>query len=363
MSAALRSSLVAKPLTQSLSELESHYKDGSTINGEGMAIGPFGVFSSTQGSGAADSNQKSSVTASPESQRTSYTPQNFQSIESSNFVDGGLDWADIFELDFDSHAMMPLGVDDVLTDAYLPVLESPPADPMLELPDPSGSLQNLVDEQELNALSLLELSHTNMSPKELNPTDAQVLLKHFKDHVIAHLVSLPLGDKSAWEITILDSAVLTLSRLTYMTSQRVSRAALANLLALCAISANHLAAQNQRKKSGEVDYWQNFATRTIEIARNELQKSLRDETAGPNVAKYKDQLMAISIMLAFAVRIAMNIFYSVALTLMNRYNTNDLKMFVHLWSILSTYFAFADCQSAIFREKLDCFTTSTRGFE
>ena len=116
-----------------------------------------------------------------------------------------------------------------------------------------------------------------------------MLLRHFGDHVIAQMRIMPMNKKSPWEINNLTSAMITLARLTYVTSQQVSQAALANLQALLALSANHLAAQPTAQPATPAEYWQAFAARSMEEAKQSLQVSLRNETRGPCTAKYKEQ--------------------------------------------------------------------------
>ncbi|KIW94991.1 uncharacterized protein Z519_04971 [Cladophialophora bantiana CBS 173.52] len=94
---------------------------------------------------------------------------------------------------------------------------------------------------------------------------------------------------------------LTLARLTYTTSQLVSHAALANLQALLLLSARHMAAQNANYDEVSARYWQSFAVRIIEKAKENLQYSLRRETRGANAAKYKDRRMATLAMLTYAI--------------------------------------------------------------
>ena len=78
---------------------------------------------------------------------------------------------------------------------------------------------------------------------------------------------------------------------------------MANLMALLAISAQHLADQNAAQDTQTASYWRKIGDSAIQQAKEHLQHSLKNEIRGPNRAKYKDQVMAISALLAFAVRI------------------------------------------------------------
>ena len=140
------------------------------------------------------------------------------------------------------------------------------------------------------------------SLRDIPPADAQILLKHFNDQVVTQFSSLPPGEKPHWTILNVRSAVLTLSNITYIQTLCTSNAAMTNLMALLAMSAHHLAHQNSSQHMQTASHWRKIGDSAIQHAKAHLQHSLKNEVRGLNRAKYKDQVMAISAMLAFAVR-------------------------------------------------------------
>lgn len=138
--------------------------------------------------------------------------------------------------------------------------------------------------------------------------EAPLLLKHFNDKVIGQMGSLPINEKSAWRILNYPSAILTLSQLTMLAVDRgaIKHANLANFFALIAVSALHLSlsdcngCDNAGIRSMARD-WELLRSQTYELAKHHMRLSFEDECTLPGKAKYKDQLMAISAILATAV--------------------------------------------------------------
>ncbi|EXJ70776.1 uncharacterized protein A1O5_05766 [Cladophialophora psammophila CBS 110553] len=54
---------------------------------------------------------------------------------------------------------------------------------------------------------------------EIDPSEAQLLLTHFKDYIISQLQIMLIEKESPWETNNLNAATMTLRRLTYITSQ------------------------------------------------------------------------------------------------------------------------------------------------
>ncbi|CVK95946.1 related to ARG81-transcription factor involved in arginine metabolism [Fusarium mangiferae] len=135
--------------------------------------------------------------------------------------------------------------------------------------------------------------------------DAPLLLKHFNDDVISHMGSLPINEKSAWKTLHYPSAIMTLSELTMLDVDRdqIKRANLATFYALIAVSSFHLSLNSitfpNLARPG--DHWKSLSSRTYEAAKQHLKISLEKESQpGPHKAKYKEQLMGISAVLATA---------------------------------------------------------------
>ncbi|KAF5680040.1 transcription factor ARG81 [Fusarium heterosporum] len=136
-------------------------------------------------------------------------------------------------------------------------------------------------------------------------TDAPLLLKHFNDDVISQMGSLPINEKSAWKTLHYPSAIITLSELTMLDVNKgqIKRANLATFYALIAVSAFHLSLNpiTFPKFVRPGDHWKSISSRTYEAAKQHLKLSLEKESQpGPHKAKYKEQLMAISAVLATA---------------------------------------------------------------
>lgn len=137
-------------------------------------------------------------------------------------------------------------------------------------------------------------------------TDAPLLLKHFNDDVISQMGSLPINEKSAWRTLHYPSAIMTLSELTMLeiNKDQIKRANLATFYALIAVSAFHLSLNpiTFPTFTRPGDHWKSVSSRTYEAAKQHLKLSLEKESQpGPHKAKYKEQLMGISALLATAV--------------------------------------------------------------
>ncbi|KAL2397512.1 hypothetical protein ABEF93_000140 [Exophiala dermatitidis] len=307
MSKALQDDLGRKPVDESLSELEDRCKNAVAGSGKDVAIGPFGVF------------QLQQRAAEPEKQETptSITDQNCLTCsdtdfaQSVGFVDSlnmndFLDWPDLFDLDLPENDFLPQNFEeDIANAAYLETsgLLSR-GTPLRGLEENPVQHEGALNDTRLSSPKPVDASTRNeLVDNGINYADVQILLKHFNDQVIAHMWAAPVTRKSPWELMNVDSAVITLARLTYMTSQTLSHAALSNLFALTATSANHLAAQlcKEPDSAASVEHWQHLAIVTIKEAKRHLQWSLRNEVRGPHKAKYKDQLMAIIAMLSFSI--------------------------------------------------------------
>jgi arginine metabolism regulation protein II len=85
---------------------------------------------------------------------------------------------------------------------------------------------------------------------------------------------------------------------------QIKRANLATFYALIAVSAFHLSLNpiTFPNFTRPGDHWKSVSSRTYEAAKQHLKLSLEKESQpGPHKAKYKEQLMGISAVLATAV--------------------------------------------------------------
>jgi len=310
MSTALRSDLADKPIDETLAELDARSKDVLSASVDGMAFGPFGVFSLEEDcrnpQPPGDTTQQAASAPSPECVEPEEALPSVGSLDTLNDMHDFLDWPDLFDLDFTSDISLlqdlDSGFEEISTQEQPFDSHNPPhQESVYDIVMPSQG--NVASASLINPSGDTLPIVKRATPKDLRHEEAEMLLRHFKDHVILHMRPMPLQKKSIWEVIHLNSAIVTLARLTYMSSQAISHAALTNLLALLALSARHLSSQQVGEGAAAVSYWQDFATKTIDEAKENLQLSLRHETRGPTAAKYKEQLMAVLAMLAFAVRV------------------------------------------------------------
>lgn len=131
--------------------------------------------------------------------------------------------------------------------------------------------------------------------------DGQFLLKHFQDVVIPRIMAIPFGQKSPWKILNLPAAVVAFGDSTYLGTEGVSHARLANLYGLFACAAMDLALQPSAETIHSPEHWYQIANQAYQQAKDHIQISLQHETAGPKKAKYKDQLMAANVLTQYAV--------------------------------------------------------------
>ncbi len=135
--------------------------------------------------------------------------------------------------------------------------------------------------------------------------EAPLLLRHFNDEVIDQMGSLPINEKSPWRTLGFPLALVTLSDLTVLNTNRnrIKHANLANFYALIAVSAFHLDLNSAAFPVPERpdNYWGVLSMRMYEAAKHHLHLSLETECAVPRKAKYKEQLISIGAILATAV--------------------------------------------------------------
>lgn len=234
-----------------------------------------------------------------------YAQARFARVDILPEVGGLLDWPDLFDLDSPFYYLSSPGFDDSLNLSASPRLPFPLS---FSTPDLDGNSYSYVDPNQGTRTEPIQINDEELpdppqpqipSIRYLDREDAQLLLRHLKDDCIPHMWSAPLGSRSPLDIH-LDAAMMTLAKITYMGRQDISHASLANLLALLAISSKHLAAQTVTTQPETSKSWDEFAEQNLAEAREKLKYSLQNEIS-PKLAKYKDQVMAISMMLAFAI--------------------------------------------------------------
>ncbi|KAE8391977.1 hypothetical protein BDV23DRAFT_171322 [Aspergillus alliaceus] len=121
------------------------------------------------------------------------------------------------------------------------------------------------------------------------------------DNVVGQMMTLPVGQKPPWRILHIPTAVLTLGDLMYLGRHNLNHARLSNFYSLLACSAYHLGVNATIESPQSGEHWKQIAHHSYYTAKDRIQQSLKVEVSGPKKAKYKDQLMAISAMAAFAI--------------------------------------------------------------
>ncbi|KAF2179688.1 hypothetical protein K469DRAFT_741505 [Zopfia rhizophila CBS 207.26] len=293
MSTALVADLGDTSVDGSLAEIDARTKEPQNIGNADITIGPFGVLNF-----GGISHETSPVDPNPPNEHveslgdTRPTPSTLDPFDPILDFDNTLHWADLFELDFDSILMAQQisdipGLQDFSMDgfpfddnaAYQNSHNDIPPPYAAQAPNEAQS-RHVVQQPEHNPITLTEVE---------SPTEAQFLLKHFHDSVIPQMAFMPASLKSPWRIMNLPEAVRTLAELTYLHTGVLKHANAANLYGVLACSAYHLSENPAHDSVGSKQYWKSLFDR------------IREKAKGSKKAKYKDQLMAIISMLAFAI--------------------------------------------------------------
>ncbi|KAJ5718824.1 uncharacterized protein N7483_009906 [Penicillium malachiteum] len=292
MSFELQSSLHERSVDRSLQNIDDGSKEEQLPPGHGNFIGPFGVLSLSQ------STNPPIAGTSPK--RTNYVPaQGSHLLEATilrplpsripdlnsdlHNIEPSLNWPDLFDIS--------LSWADLNFDTF--------RDQSLDALVMRDDLENSY--KTLRVADLADSFSSEFTLGNVEISEAQMLLRRYKDTIVAQLFSLPLYKMSPWEEINVDTAVLIMGRISYMGVERVSNAAIANLLALIAISAADMAAEMRKSGTEGSEHWENISAASYARGKAHLQKSL-DETQNMPPPKYKEQMMAISAMLSFSKR-------------------------------------------------------------
>ena len=306
MSQDLTSTLSNKTVDDLLSTIEAKSKDGSSPNAQDLRAGPFGVFSIEDESSASEPRSRCSGynaasaevlpktdqgTKEKEISGKSRDMESILDLDSWLNSDNLLDWQDIFDLD--------------TTPPWLPPeLHTEPGVSHVEDVSATADCINSIDSCDVQSTDPnIDQNETSRSrPPEpissavLSPDHAQLLLRHYSECTVAHVWSLPLGQKSSMDIHI-DAAVTTLARLTFMKARPVSKAALSHFYSVLSMAAMQLSSTVQ---STNPEQSRSLAERLVTESQRNYQYSIQHEMS-PKRAKYKDLVMAVSSILCFAV--------------------------------------------------------------
>lgn len=287
MSTALQSSLASASIGHTLEEVERLSRGLPLVPGESIFVGPFGVLgpkTAEPEENIAVASQNGVLTPADDYPDTSDTMSmmlpSFICKENLDITDICLDWPDLFGMD----SLWPC-----------PAF-TPPPEPSIWHGQVSDGL---TDNQSLS------LSSPMPPPFELvgiEMSEVETLLSHYRQRVICDMFSFPPHDKSPMEIMNAASAVMTLANIRYMGTERLTHASMANLLAVIALSARHFAAGASTDPAIDAAHWTRISNSAYEQGQAHMKHSLTVELRQSRPPKYKDQLMALSAMLGFAVR-------------------------------------------------------------
>ncbi|PWY96173.1 hypothetical protein BO94DRAFT_453495 [Aspergillus sclerotioniger CBS 115572] len=302
MSDALSADLVSGSIDASLAEIDTRSRESDKSSQGDIVVGPFAVLNLTTSNLALPQTNTESLNVEaaldPLDDGSPVVSPSL-SQESIAYMNDLLQWSDILSLDPQMHTAAlsaPFDLGD-----WLP-LESATQIPLEQnvTEDPSATGQTQV------YMSVVQESIRMTQPLiDPNPpdvlADAHFLLRHFQDHVISRMMAIPLDQKSTWKVLNVPSAVVTYSDMTFLGSQNISHARLANLYCLLACAALHLAVDPSMGTPDSKERWRPVADYAYHVAKDHMQMSLKNETQEPKKAKYKDQLMAICALTEFAI--------------------------------------------------------------
>lgn len=308
MSAALGTNLISGSIDASLAEVDLRSRDPERALDSDIVIGPFavldftpsvprlqqtppqenGTIESPRAAPAPEVDQVDPVLPDVSCEIPDPSPSSI--LDSLSHMDDFLHWSDLLSFSPDQAGL-----------ATHPSL-SMPNDIPFDLGNDVGLLPPVPGLQD----DTLRIPTPQQTPMDLTSTkdvlkDAQFLLKHFQDAVIPEITAIPSGQKSPWKILSLPAAVVAFGDTTFLGADGVSHARLSNLYGLLACSALDLALKSSPGMLQPTEHWFQVASQAYQQAKDHMQTSLQHETAGPQKAKYKDQLMAANILTQYAV--------------------------------------------------------------
>lgn len=309
MSTALGSDLISGSIDASLAEVDSRLRDPERSLEGDIVIGPFAVLDFSSATQKPEQKLvheiepvKSDTNSAAEADNT-VAPEKLQEptpspiLDSLSQIDDFLHWSDLLSFGLDQT--------EFATNGAL----SMPNDISFDMSQEMGLLP--IDSNHSD--DLLQTFTTQQTPAELISADidalkdAPFLLKHFQDIVIPHIMAIPCRQKSPWKILNVPAAVVTYSDSTFLGTEKISHAKLANLYGLLACSAIHIVLNPSTISTNPPEYWWKVANQAYLQAKDHMQASFHSETQGLKKAKYKDQLMAACILIQYTVSLPFDI--------------------------------------------------------
>ncbi|KAK1144459.1 hypothetical protein N8T08_005331 [Aspergillus melleus] len=297
MSDALGADLVSGSIDASLAEIDTKSRDPERPIREDIVVGPFSVLDLGPAPGEIAQPPQNPVVEMVDELSTEVLPSEDLSTASLTRMDAlpdlndFLQWSDIFMLGselpgsfFQDHFSATEGP-SLLWDTG--AVGAEPEGLTYHTPPYSGDdLVPATQEAPVEPRSEM----WSMVPAQEPPVDLN-----------ARIMAFPLIEKPPWKLLNVPSALVTYTDLTFMGSQSISHARQANLYCLLACSAMHLSLNPSFGIVGSAEHWKQLTDRTYHMAKDHMQRSLKEETSEPKKAKYKDQLMAICALTEFAV--------------------------------------------------------------
>ncbi|CAG7935792.1 unnamed protein product [Penicillium salamii] len=309
MSTALGSDLVSGSIDASLAEVDLRLRDPDRAPDGDIVIGPFAVLDFSCSAPKKELELEELEELEPEvdlidpnltttiDAPDTVAPEDVQNpspssiLDSLSHIDDFLHWSDLLSFSpdqtgFTSNSALTIPNDlsfDMSHEMGLLPIDSNHNDDMLNILTPQDTLAE-PGNTEIDALK-----------------DAPCLLKHFQDIVIPHIMAIPCRQKSPWKILNVPAAVVTYSDTTFLGTEKITHARMANLYGLLACSAIHLVLNPSASSSKPPEYWWQVASHAYQEAKDHMQTSLNTETQGLKKAKYKDQLMAACILIQYTI--------------------------------------------------------------
>lgn len=302
MSTALGSDLVSGSIDASLAEVDSRLRDPERSLEGDIVIGPFAVldFSSVPQEPQKNTIQETEIAeldiTSAVAEIEAEAPEKPQGASSSildslSHIDDFLHWSDILSFSPEQTGFGPSTALNMSNEVSFDMNQEMgflPIDPSL-----NNDLLRTFPSQP----TLAEPPPENRDALE----DAPYLLRHFQEMVIPHIMAIPCRQKSPWKILNVPAAVVTHGDSTFLGTEKISQAKLANLYGLLACSAIHIVLSPSTTSTKPAEYWRKIANQAYQQAKDHMQLSLQSETHGLKKAKYKDQLMAVCILIQYTV--------------------------------------------------------------
>ncbi|KAL8790838.1 MAG: hypothetical protein Q9195_006163 [Heterodermia aff. obscurata] len=299
MNSTIIAGLSSGSVDASLTEVDACTKDSDKLRNGIVNVGPFGVFSLSDRPSI--DQAEAPVFTQDIDAPVDFPTASISDLDSILDIGNALGWNDLFDtgLDFTSSGHDEPAYEDPLTMLARVANQPPELQSALHQSSDFSSLAGIAPVEPGRRDGALLHASTRTTDGELL-SYGQILLKHFKDVIIPTYSPVPMNSRSPWEIMNCYAAVQTLADLTFLNVRNVKHANKANLYGALACSAYNIAKTRPDCASISSSKCQQIGDYASRSAKKHLQDSLRTETTGPQKARYKDQLMAINMLIGLA---------------------------------------------------------------